>query len=88
VVITIDRQTGQVVAGPDIVTKGFVPEEDATDIVDRTRQKILDGLADTQRGEHLAEVATIRDTIHDTVSAYLYERTKRRPMVLPVIMQV
>ena len=88
VVMTIDRQTGQVIAGPDIVTKGFVPEEDAGDIVDRVRQRILDGLADTQRGEHLAEAATIRDTIHDTVSAYLYERTKRRPMVLPVIMQV
>ena len=88
VVMTIDRQTGQVVAGPDIVTKGFVPEEDAADIVDRVRQRILDGLADTQRGEHLAEAATIRDTIHDTVSSYLYERTKRRPMVLPVIMQV
>ena len=88
VVVSIDRQTGQVVAGPDIVTKGFVPEEDAVDIVDRTRQRILDGLADTQKGEHLAEVATIRDTIHDTVTSYLYERTKRRPMVLPVIMQV
>ena len=88
VVMSIDRQTGQVVAGPDIVTKGFVPEEDAGDIVERTRQKILDGLADTQRGEHLAEVTTIREAIHETVSAYLYERTKRRPMVLPVIMQV
>ena len=88
VVVTIDRQTGQVVAGPDIVTKGFVPEEDAGDLVERTRQRVLDGLADVQIGEHLAEVATLRDTIHDTVSAYLYERTKRRPMVLPVIMQV
>ncbi len=88
VVLSIDRQTGQVVAGPDIVTKGFVPEEDASDLVDRTRQRVLDGLAEVQRGEHLAEVATLRDTIHDSVSAYLYERTKRRPMVLPVIMQV
>ncbi len=88
VVVTIDRQTGQVIAGPDIVTKGFVPEEDAADIVDRTRQRVLDGLSQAQRGEHLAEVATLRDTIHESVSAYLYERTKRRPMVLPVIMQV
>ena len=87
-VITIDRQNGQVIAGPDIVTKGFVPEEDAAGLIERVRQRVLDGLADTQRGEHLAEVATIRDTIHDTVSSYLYERTKRRPMVLPVIMQV
>jgi ribonuclease J len=88
VVITIDRQNGQVVAGPDIVTKGFVPEEDAAGLIDRVRQRVLDGLSETQRGEHLAEVATLRDTIHETVSSYLYERTKRRPMVLPVIMQV
>ena len=87
-VITIDRQTGQVIAGPDIVTKGFVPEEDADGLIERVRQRVLEGLAETQRGEHLAELATIRDTIHDTVSSYLYERTKRRPMVLPVIMQV
>jgi ribonuclease J len=88
VVVTIERQTGKVVAGPDIVTKGFVPEEDAADIVERTRQRILDGLKEAQTGEHLAEVATLRDSIHDSVTAYLYERTKRRPMVLPVIMQV
>ncbi len=88
VVLTIDRQTGEVIAGPDIVTKGFVPEDDATDLVERTRVRVLDGLGETQSGQHLAEVATLRDTIHDIVSSYLYERTKRRPMVLPVIMQV
>ena len=88
VVLTIERQTGKVLSGPDIVTKGFVPEEDAADIVERTKQRILDGLGEAQTGEHLAEVATLRDSIHDSVTAYLYERTKRRPMVLPVIMQV
>jgi ribonuclease J len=88
VVLTIERQTGKVIAGPDIVTKGFVPEEDANDIVERTKQRILDGLGEAQTGEHLAEVATLRDSIHNSVTAYLYERTKRRPMVLPVIMQV
>jgi ribonuclease J len=88
VVLTIERQTGKVVAGPDIVTKGFVPEEDAADIVERTKQRILDGLGEAQTGEHLAELATLRDSIHNSVTAYLYERTKRRPMVLPVIMQV
>ncbi len=88
VVLTIERQTGKVLSGPDIVTKGFVPEEDAADIIERTKQRILDGLGEAQHGEHLAEVATLRDSIHDSVTAYLYERTKRRPMVLPVIMQV
>ena len=88
VVLTIDRQTGEVVAGPDIVTKGFVPEDHATDLVERTRQRILEGLGEAQSGSRLAEVATLREQIHESVSAYLYERTKRRPMVLPVIMQV
>ena len=88
VVLTIERQTGKVLSGPDIVTKGFVPEDDAADIVERTKQRILDGLGEAQTGEHLAELATLRDSIHDSVTAYLYERTKRRPMVLPVIMQV
>ena len=88
VVLTIERQTGKVIAGPDIVTKGFVPEEDANDIVERTKQRILDGLGEAQTGEHLAELATLRDSIHNSVTSYLYERTKRRPMVLPVIMQV
>ena len=88
VVVTIDQQTGAVVAGPDIVTKGFVPEEDTAGLVERTRQRVLDGLAETQSGEHLAEVASLRDQIHAIVSEYLYERTKRHPMVLPVVMQV
>src|SRR5581483_551320 len=88
VVLTIDRQTGAVIAGTDVVTKGFVAEEDAAELVERTRVRVLDGLGETQSGEHLAEGATIRDQIHDIVSSYLYERTKRRPMVLPVIMQV
>ncbi|MEK6619477.1 MAG: ribonuclease J [Chloroflexota bacterium] len=88
VVLTIERQTGRLVAGPDIVTKGFVPEEDVPNVIEETRQRILEGLAQAQTGDHLAEVATLRDEIHSTVTAYLYERTKRRPMVLPVIMQV
>jgi ribonuclease J len=88
VVLSIDRQTGRVVAGPDIVTKGFVPEEDAAELIEGSKQRVLEGLAQAQTGDHLAEVATLRDEIHATVSSYLYERTKRRPMVLPVLMQL
>jgi ribonuclease J len=88
VVVTIEQSTGRVVAGPDIVTKGFVPEHDAGEILESAKQRVLDGLAEAQTGEHLAETAALKDAIHGSVAAYLYERTKRRPMVLPVIMQV
>jgi len=84
VVVTIEQRTGAVVAGPDIVTKGFVPEHDASQLVEEARQKILDGLAEAQTGEPSA----LKDAIHNSVVNFLYERTKRRPMVLPVIMQV
>ena len=88
VVVTIEQRTGAVVAGPDIVTKGFVPEQDAGELVELTKQRILEGLAEAQTGEHLAEAAALKDAIHGSVASLLYERTKRRPMVLPVIMQV
>jgi ribonuclease J len=88
VVVSIEQRTGKVVAGPDIVTKGFVPEQDAQEIIELTKQRVLDGLADAQTGEHLAEAGALKETIHSTVASFLYERTKRRPMVMPVIMQV
>jgi len=88
VVLTIEKRTGRVVAGPDIVTKGFVPEHDAADLIEEAKQRITAGLAEAQTGEHLAEVSALRDEIHASLSAFLYERTKRRPMVLPVVMQV
>ncbi len=88
VVLTIEQRTGRVIAGPDIVTKGFVPEKDAAELIEEARQRITAGLAEAQTGEHLAEVSALRDEIHASLSAFLYERTKRRPMVLPVVMQV
>jgi ribonuclease J len=88
IVLSIDRNTGRVVAGPDIVTKGFVPDEDAAELIEGSKEVIRAGLEQAQTGDHLAEVATLRDEIHSSVSKFLYERTKRRPMVLPVVMQL
>ncbi len=88
VVVSIDSKTGHVVAGPDIVTKGFVPEENAAELIEESKQRIMEGLQQAQTGDRLAEVSALRDEIHASVSAFLYERTKRRPMVLPVVMQL
>src|SRR5207253_269816 len=66
-----------------VPTNGDLPE-----IIELTKQRVLEGLAEAQTGEHLAEAAALKETIHSTVATFLYERTKRRPMVMPVIMQV
>ena len=88
VVLTIEHATGNLVAGPDIVTKGFVPEEDAVGLIEGAKARIVEGLAQSQSGEHTASASAIKDSIHASLASYLYDRTKRRPMVLPVVMQV
>jgi len=87
VVVGVDHETGRLVSGPDIITKGFVPPEDEGEIVEASRQRILEALngagPDTR-----AEVSVIKDRIHESVGPLLYERTKRRPMVLPIVTEV
>ncbi len=87
VVVSVDRQTGRLVAGPEIVTKGFVPPEDAEAIIEESRQRIREAL-DGGGVEAHAEVGVIKDAIHESVGRFLYERTKRRPMVLPIVTEV
>ena len=88
VVVTIEQQTGAVVAGPDITTRGFVPEQDAGALLEEAKHKVLEGLSRAQTGPHIAEVSALKEAIHESLATFLYDKTKRRPMVLPVIMQV
>jgi ribonuclease J len=85
VVVTVDKQTGNLVGRPEIVTRGFVNAPD---------DKVLAGTADRiarsieNPGDHLSEIALLKVQIKDAVSQYLYEQTKRRPMVFPVVVEV
>src|SRR5207245_3928730 len=61
VVITIEQRTGKVVAGPDIVTKGVVPEQDAGELIEHTKQRVLEGLAAAQTGEELPDAPATQE---------------------------
>jgi ribonuclease J len=87
VVLTVDRQTGQLVAGPDIVTRGFVYAAEAGELLDNTKEQVRNALVH-QNGNTPPEWNYINKKIRETVSQYLFDRTKRRPMVLPVVMEV
>ncbi len=87
IVLTLERGTGQVLAGPDIISRGFVYVreadallEDSTDVLEDS----LDKLAD--RG--ITDWGKIKSTLRDDLSDYLWKKTKRRPMILPIIMEV
>lgn len=87
VVVTIDKQDCTVVAGPDIVSRGFVYVREAEDLMDNARDKVQIALNKCQDGG-ITEWSSIKSAVRDSLSRYLYEKTRRRPMILPVIMEV
>lgn len=87
VVVTIDKQDCTVVAGPDIVSRGFVYVREAEDLMDNARDKVQIALNKCQEGG-ITEWSSIKSAVRDSLSRYLYEKTRRRPMILPVIMEV
>jgi ribonuclease J len=89
VVVSIDRATGDLVAGPDVVSRGFVYMRQSDDLIDATKNVVRDALSHRNgTGQTETDSAFVSRKIKDVVSEYLYGQTKRRPMVLPVVMEV
>ena len=86
VVVSINHLTGEVVGRPDVVTRGFVHEGSAEDLIDQARNAVVKSVARMKRDK--MEPAVLQEDIKDLVSKLLYDRTKRRPMVVPVIVEV
>jgi ribonuclease J len=82
VVVAVDAATGQVVEGPDIITRGFVYIRESGDLIEDAAQCVLEALA------HDGSAATANAKIKNSLAAFFYDQTKRRPMILPVVMEV
>jgi ribonuclease J len=87
VVATIDGDDGSLVAGPDIVSRGFVYVRESEELMELTRKLAKDVLEECAANS-ITEWGTIKTRVKDSISKLLYERTKRSPMILPVIMEV
>jgi ribonuclease J len=86
VVVQVDKQTGNVVGRPEIITRGFVHLNERDPIIDEAITRVIQSIDNP--GDHISEVALLKSQIKDGVSRYLYEQTKRRPMVFPVVVEV
>lgn len=86
-VLTLERHTGQILAGPDIVSRGFVYVREAEELMEEARSVVEDAM-DACNSHHVTDWAKIKNTIRDSLSDFLWKRTKRRPMILPIIMEV
>jgi ribonuclease J len=85
-VLTVDKETGQPLAGPDIVSRGFVYMRDSEELLESARQRILESFVGLNG--HASDWSFVKDKIRHTLSEFLYEKTHRRPMILPVVMEV
>ena len=86
IVVTVDKQTGSIVGRPEIITRGFVHLNEKDPIMDEAVERVMASIETP--GDHISEIALLKTQIKDGVSRYLYEQTKRRPMVFPVVVEV
>lgn len=87
VVLTMDKQSGIVVSGPDIVSRGFVYVRESEQLMEEAKGKVKQAL-ETCQDSNITEWVSIKNTVRDILGKYLYERTRRRPMILPIIMEI
>lgn len=87
VVLTLDGESGQVLAGPDIVSRGFVYVRDAGDLMDDA-QNVLNTTMDHLMDKGVTDWGRIKQDIKDALGSFVWKETKRRPMIIPIIMEV
>jgi ribonuclease J len=87
VVATIEAQTGKVVAGPDIVTRGFVYEPESSDLIEEARARVLAAL-EKAAGDGVVDPSILKQQMREAASALFRDRTQRRPVIIPTVMEV
>ena len=87
VVLTLERYSGRLVSGPDIVSRGFVYVRENEDLMEEARLVVLDAIDDCLV-HHVSDWAKIKNIIRDTLSDFLWRRLKRNPVILPIISEV
>ena len=86
-VCSIDAQSGKVVSGPDIVSRGFVYVRESEALMDEARDLVYNTLEECARN-HVRDWSGMKQSIKDELSRFLYQKTRRSPMILPIIMEV
>ena len=84
---SVEPDTGYIVSGPDIITRGFVYVKEAEELIEEARQVALDTLED-RLSRSPSDLTAAKNKTRDAVSSFVFERTRRSPMILPIIMEV
>ena len=87
VVVTMSSETGELISGPEIISRGFVYMRESTDLLERARKIIVDEIDDCVQ-KQMTDWTTLKGRIKKALRAYLYDLTKRSPMILPIIIDI
>ena len=87
VVLTLEKHSNQLLAGPDIVSRGFVYVRESEDLLEEAHTIVYDAVQDCL-DRHVSDWGKIKNIIKDSLSDFLWKRMKRNPMILPIIMEV
>ena len=88
IIAVIDSKTGRVRGEPDIISRGFVYLRESKGLLDQTRAKVKEIVARSSSPEHTVNWSYVKDNIRDKIGQFLYTKTRRRPMVLPVVIEI
>jgi ribonuclease J len=87
VVVTLGKQDGKILSGPDIISRGFVYVRESEGLLDEAN-RIVTNTLNRLMSENVNEWASLKTHVKDALGRFLYEQTRRRPMILPIIMEV
>jgi ribonuclease J len=87
VVVTVDAHSGEIVAGPDVVNRGFVYDETSSDILEEARKRVMLSIEESSEAR-VTDPSVLQQNIRRVLGRYFYEVTQRKPVILPVIMEV
>ena len=87
VVLTLDSSTGDVIAGPDIITRGFIYVKDSENIMEGIKSEVRQEVRECEL-RNIRDWTTIKNIVRENLRDYIFYRTKRNPMIIPIIMEV
>ena len=87
IVMTMDSSTGEIVSGPDVVSRGFVYVRESENLMEDVKKVIREEVRNFEE-EGIHDWSTIKSTLKDNLRDYIFQKTKRNPMILPIIMEV
>ncbi|MFA7169874.1 MAG: ribonuclease J [Candidatus Paceibacterota bacterium] len=88
VIVIIDGKTGKVLGQPDIISRGFIYMKGSPELIRETKRRVVDIANKTAAPENDINWAYVKDNIRDQIGQFLFDKTQRRPMVLPVVIEV